>query len=60
VKLRLPIHLHNKHHLLFKFYHISCEPSKKKESGIETCVGYAWLPLLHKGRYSTSYTAQLQ
>ncbi|XP_023704534.1 dedicator of cytokinesis protein 9 isoform X3 [Cryptotermes secundus] len=50
IKLKLPIHLHNRHHLLFKFYHISCEPSKKKESGIETCVGYAWLPLLHRGR----------
>ncbi|XP_069677061.1 dedicator of cytokinesis protein 9 isoform X1 [Periplaneta americana] len=50
VKLRLPINLHSKHHLLFTFYHISCELSKKKENSIETCVGYTWLPLLQKGR----------
>jgi len=55
IKLRLPIHLHGKHHLLFTFYHISCELSKKKESSIETCVGYAWLPLLQRGRYCTYY-----
>jgi hypothetical protein len=60
IKLRLPIHLHSRHHLLFTFYHISCEPSKKKESGIETCVGYAWLPLLQKGRYWTLYITKLQ
>nr|CAD7394742.1 unnamed protein product [Timema cristinae] len=39
VKMKLPIHIHTKHHLLFTFYHISCEPSKKRESGIESCVG---------------------
>ncbi|XP_063232760.1 dedicator of cytokinesis protein 9 isoform X1 [Bacillus rossius redtenbacheri] len=50
VKLRLPIYLHTKHHLLFSFYHVSCEPSKKKECSVETCVGYSWLPLLFKGR----------
>lgn len=25
--------------------------NKKKENGVESCVGYAWSPLLHKGRY---------
>lgn len=25
--------------------------NKKKENGVENCVGYAWSPLLHKGRY---------
>lgn len=59
IKLILPIHLHSKHHLLFTFYHISCEPSKKKESGVETCVGYAWLPLLQKGRYWFLYIVKL-
>jgi len=24
--------------------------NKKKENGVENCVGYAWAPLLHKGR----------
>ncbi|PSN40266.1 Dedicator of cytokinesis protein 11 [Blattella germanica] len=50
IKIRLPIRLHSKHHLLFTFYHISCELSKKKETTVETCVGYSWLPLLQKGR----------
>ncbi|KAK6623677.1 hypothetical protein RUM43_009529 [Polyplax serrata] len=50
IKLRLPIHLKPEHHLLFTFYHVSCELNKKKENGVESCVGYAWLPLLHKGR----------
>lgn len=26
--------------------------NKKKENGVENCVGYAWSPLLHKGRYA--------
>ncbi|XP_067007867.2 dedicator of cytokinesis protein 9 [Anabrus simplex] len=50
VKVRLPICLHSKHHLLFTFYHISCDSSKKRDNGVETCVGYAWIPLLQKGR----------
>lgn len=50
VKLRLPIHLTTKHHLLFTFYHVSCEINKKKDTAVESCVGYAWLPLLQKGR----------
>lgn len=50
VKLRLPIHVKPEHHLLFTFYHISCEINKKKENNVESCVGYAWMPLLHKGR----------
>nr|CAD7194888.1 unnamed protein product [Timema douglasi] len=57
VKMKLPIHIHTKHHLLFTFYHISCEPSKKRESGIESCVGYSWLPLLHKGRLNVEEQA---
>ncbi|XP_008205538.1 dedicator of cytokinesis protein 9 isoform X2 [Nasonia vitripennis] len=50
IKIRLPLKLHYKHHLLFTFYHISCDINKKKENGIENCLGYAWLPLLTKGR----------
>lgn len=50
VKMRLPVQLHSKHHLLFTFLHISCDSSKKKDSLVETCVGYSWTPLLHRGR----------
>ncbi|XP_048744096.2 dedicator of cytokinesis protein 9-like isoform X7 [Ostrea edulis] len=59
VKIALPIQLHDKHHILFRFYHVSCEGSKsnrsstssiKKRDNIETPVGFAWLPLLSQGR----------
>lgn len=50
IKIHLPTRLHSKHHLLFSFYHISCDMNKKKENGVESCVGYAWIPLLLKGR----------
>lgn len=50
VKVRLPIQITTRHHLLFTFYHISCDATKKKDVSVETCVGYSWLPLLHKGR----------
>ncbi|EFA03420.2 Dedicator of cytokinesis protein 11-like Protein [Tribolium castaneum] len=50
VKIKLPINLLSTHHLLFVFYHISCDITKKRENGIENCVGYAWLPLLHRGK----------
>ncbi|XP_061183678.1 dedicator of cytokinesis protein 9-like isoform X1 [Saccostrea echinata] len=61
VKIALPIQLHDKHHILFRFYHVSCEGSKsnrssassiKKRDNIETPVGFAWLPLLSQGRVS--------
>ncbi|CAG9862855.1 unnamed protein product [Phyllotreta striolata] len=50
VKIRLPTNLLCSHHLLFTFYHVSCDITKKRENGIENCVGYAWLPLLQKGK----------
>lgn len=50
IKIRLPIQLSSNHHLLFTFFHVSCELSKKRENGIESCVGYAWIPLLQKGK----------
>ncbi|XP_056646243.1 dedicator of cytokinesis protein 9 isoform X1 [Diorhabda sublineata] len=52
IKIRLPTNILFSHHLLFTFYHISCDITKKRENGIETCVGYAWIPLLQKGRLS--------
>ncbi|XP_035004387.1 dedicator of cytokinesis protein 11 isoform X1 [Hippoglossus stenolepis] len=54
VKIELPVHMHEKHHILFSFYHISCESSSKagskKREGVETLVGYSWMPLLKDGR----------
>ncbi|XP_028923396.1 dedicator of cytokinesis protein 11 isoform X2 [Ornithorhynchus anatinus] len=57
IKIELPIHLHQKHHLLFTFYHVSCEintkGTTKKQDMVETPVGFAWVPLLKDGRIIT-------
>ncbi|RWS23800.1 dedicator of cytokinesis protein 9-like protein, partial [Leptotrombidium deliense] len=47
VKIMLPVVLHEKQHILFSFYHISCSSSsnKKKETSIETPIGYSWLQI---------------
>ncbi|XP_074596119.1 dedicator of cytokinesis protein Ziz [Brevipalpus obovatus] len=47
VKILLPTVLHEKQHLLFSFYHVSCSTSshKKKESSLESPIGYSWLPI---------------
>ncbi|XP_047440248.1 dedicator of cytokinesis protein 11 isoform X2 [Mugil cephalus] len=54
VKIELPVHVHEKHHILFTFYHISCESSSKssskKKDGVESVVGYSWMPLLKHER----------
>nr|XP_057907975.1 dedicator of cytokinesis protein 9-like [Doryrhamphus excisus] len=50
IKMELPTHLHQRHHLLFTFYHISCDSNGKKKDLVETPVGSAWLPLLRDGR----------
>ncbi|CAB1348488.1 unnamed protein product, partial [Coregonus sp. 'balchen'] len=39
VKIELPTQLHEKHHLLFSFYHVT--------------LGYSWLPLLKEGRLAS-------
>uniref|UniRef100_A0A8B9KNY8 Dedicator of cytokinesis 9b n=1 Tax=Astyanax mexicanus TaxID=7994 RepID=A0A8B9KNY8_ASTMX len=36
IKIELPTQLHEKHHLLFTFYHISCDSSTKKRDMVET------------------------
>ncbi|XP_044285107.1 dedicator of cytokinesis protein 9 isoform X6 [Varanus komodoensis] len=58
VKIELPTQLHEKHHLLFTFYHVSCDSSSKgttkKKDMIETQVGYSWLQLLKDGRVVTN------
>eukprot|EP00794_Sanderia_malayensis_P010919 gene10919-12079_t len=52
-KVLLPTHLHNKHHILFTFYHVSVEQpkhdSQKLKNEVETAVGYAWMPVLESG-----------
>ncbi|MED6279783.1 Dedicator of cytokinesis protein 10, partial [Characodon lateralis] len=57
VKIELPIHLHEKHHLLFSFYHVTCDinakTSSKRKEALETPVGYSWLPILKEGRVSS-------
>uniref|UniRef100_A0A8C5JQ05 Dedicator of cytokinesis 10 n=1 Tax=Junco hyemalis TaxID=40217 RepID=A0A8C5JQ05_JUNHY len=50
VKIELPTQLHKKHHILFSFYHVTCDinakANAKKKEALETPVGFAWLPLL--------------
>uniref|UniRef100_A0A8C9W540 Dedicator of cytokinesis 10 n=1 Tax=Scleropages formosus TaxID=113540 RepID=A0A8C9W540_SCLFO len=54
VKIELPTQLHDKHHLLFSLYHVTCDinakTNAKKKEALETPVGYAWLPILKEGR----------
>ncbi|KAM4020947.1 dedicator of cytokinesis protein 11 isoform 2-T2 [Anomaloglossus baeobatrachus] len=57
IKIELPLHLHLKHHLLFTFFHVSCDinskGSSKKHDNAETPVGYSWIRLLKEGRIIT-------
>ncbi|XP_075043338.1 dedicator of cytokinesis protein 11 isoform X2 [Mixophyes fleayi] len=58
IKIELPLHLHQKHHLLFTFFHVSCDinskGSSKKHDSAETPVGYSWVRLLKESRIITS------
>ncbi|KAI2666060.1 Dedicator of cytokinesis protein 7 [Labeo rohita] len=47
----IPANLTDNHHLLFTFYHISCQP--KQNTPLETPVGYTWIPLMQHGRLRT-------
>ena len=59
VKACLPTQLHDRHHLVFTFSHVSCDLSKttpgktstKKALSLDSVVGYAWMPLLTNGRW---------
>ncbi|NXD05348.1 DOCK8 protein, partial [Certhia familiaris] len=53
VKIKLPAKLTEKHHLLFTFYHISCQP--KQGASVETLIGYSWLPILLNDRLQTGH-----
>ncbi|KAG8523258.1 Dedicator of cytokinesis protein 6 [Galemys pyrenaicus] len=50
-KLRLPACVTENHHLLFTFYHVSCQP--RPGAALETPVGFTWIPLLQHGRLRT-------
>ncbi|MEQ2157645.1 hypothetical protein GOODEAATRI_003794, partial [Goodea atripinnis] len=47
VKIELPIHLHEKHHLLFSFYHVTCDinakTSSKRKEALETPADVKWV-----------------
>ncbi|XP_071850435.1 dedicator of cytokinesis protein 7-like isoform X2 [Apostichopus japonicus] len=45
IKIKLPADLKDTNHLLFTFYHISCQ-KKQDNTPIETPIGYTWLPLM--------------
>ncbi|XP_034266183.1 dedicator of cytokinesis protein 8 isoform X2 [Pantherophis guttatus] len=53
VKIKLPAKLTEKHHLLFTFYHISCQ--SKQGASVETLLGYSWLPILLNDRLQTGH-----
>lgn len=52
IKIRLPLNITAHHHLLFSFVHVSCDLSKRRDANTtyENAVGYAWMPLLSKGK----------
>ncbi|XP_028405418.1 dedicator of cytokinesis protein 7-like [Dendronephthya gigantea] len=51
IKIKLPAHLTEQHHLLFTFYHISCSVKKGDDhSPTEVPIGYTWLPMLKDGQ----------
>ena len=52
VKIQLPVQLHERHHVVFTFYHVSCDLAKdrsskgsKKTTPTESFIGYAWFPI---------------
>ncbi|KAG7265864.1 hypothetical protein CRUP_016127 [Coryphaenoides rupestris] len=49
--MKIPANLTDNHHLLFTFYHISCQA--KQNTPLETPVGYTWIPLMQHGRLRT-------
>lgn len=50
IKIRLPADLSERHHLLFTFYHISCQ-KKAEQPNVETPVAYTVCINLFKNFY---------
>ncbi|XP_078252208.1 dedicator of cytokinesis protein 8 isoform X2 [Rhinoraja longicauda] len=55
VKLKLPAKITERHHLLFTFYHISCQQKQNQGGSPETLIGYSWLPILMNERLQTGH-----
>ncbi|XP_072928200.1 dedicator of cytokinesis protein 8 isoform X1 [Hemitrygon akajei] len=53
VKLKLPAKITERHHLLFTFYHISCQQKQNQGGSPENIIGYSWLPILMNERLQT-------
>uniref|UniRef100_A0A4W3I227 Dedicator of cytokinesis 8 n=1 Tax=Callorhinchus milii TaxID=7868 RepID=A0A4W3I227_CALMI len=53
VKIKLPAKLRERHHLLFTFYHISCQQKQNQGASAESLIGYSWLPILMSERLHT-------
>ena len=54
VKIKLPALLNGaNYHLLFTFYHISCQ-SSKDQNQLETVIGYSWLPIKQQFQFETT------
>lgn len=52
IKIKLPALLNSaNYHLLFTFYHVSCQNSKDQ---LDTVIGYSWLPLEQQFQYETT------
>lgn len=60
-KILLPAHLHEKHHILFTFYHVSIEAAvnPKSKTSVENIVGFSWLPLVKNGRICIEQNSNL-
>lgn len=51
IKISLPSHLKQNHHLFFTIYHVSCQKKPQDlQPSVETPVGYTWWPLLEDGK----------
>ncbi|XP_067839366.1 dedicator of cytokinesis protein 8 isoform X2 [Heptranchias perlo] len=55
VKLKLPAKITERHHLLFTFYHISCQQKQNQVGSPENLIGYSWLPILMNERLQTGH-----
>ncbi|KAG5841269.1 hypothetical protein ANANG_G00197760 [Anguilla anguilla] len=53
VKIRLPAKLTDRHHLLFTFYHISCQSKQNQAGNVENLIGYSWLPMVNNDQLQT-------
>ena len=53
IKIKLPALLTGgNYHLLFTFYHVSCQNSKDQNQ-LESVIGYSWLPIQQQFQYET-------